>query len=110
MLNDFDIRLEPADGFPNFSEVSPATWRTLEACVRDASFIDDAEDAMIRRAQSFHQRLAAPALASVFRTDERFGEAIRDADPDHLAGLLVALLRASFDAHVHAAMSDARSV
>ena len=110
MMNDFDIHLEPADGFPNFSEVSPATWRTLEACVGDASFIDDAEDAMLRQAQSFHQHLAAPALASAFRTDQRFVEVIGDADPDHLAGLLVALLRVNFEAHVHAQLDETRSI
>lgn len=109
MLNDFDIHLEPADGFPAFSEVSPATWRTLEACVGDATFVEDAQEAMLRRGRSFHQHLAAPALATVFRIDERFAEAIGDADPDHLAGLLVALFRASFEAHAQAAMSGARS-
>jgi len=109
MTNDLEIGLE-ADGFPNFSEVSPATWRTLEACLGDVSFVDDAGDVMLRRAQSFHQHLAAPALASVFRTDERFAKAIGDADPDHLAGLLVALIRASFDAHCYARLDEIRSV
>jgi hypothetical protein len=103
MLNSHPhIRLDPVDGFPNFSEVSAATWRVLEACTADPVFIDDVFDVMLRTARSFHQHLAAPALALALRADPCLDTPTRDADADHLAGLLVALLRASFEAHTHA--------
>jgi hypothetical protein len=106
MLNSPQIRLDAVDGFPNFSEVSAATWRVLEACTADPVFIDHVFDTMLRTAQSFHQHLAAPVLAVALRTDPYLDTRTREADADHLAGLLVALLRASFEAHTHAEFAD----
>lgn len=100
------IRLDPVDGFPNFSEVSAATWRVLEACTANPIFIDHVFDTMLRTARSFHQHLAAPALAVALRTDPYLDAPTREANASHLAGLLVALLRASFEAHTHAEFAD----
>jgi len=104
-LNGSD-RSEADHDFPNFTDVAPVTWRTLEACARDASFVEDAQDAIYGRARSQAQSHAAPALAIAFRTDARFAEAIGDADPDHLAGLLVALINASMMADVYAELDE----